>query len=101
MLENDKIFSDSVGTLHKQLHAGPAYLFDPPFLPTHPSHLCCHERAGWGCPNCAQKLIIFFRTTLMPQSSLQDERYCKQYLSLNSKGSNLRNTWRNSDQFKQ
>ena len=38
-----------------------ATAFDAPLLPTHSSHLCCHERAGWGrqnwlCPR-AQEIL--------------------------------------------
>jgi len=35
----------------KQLYAGPESAFDTPLLPTHSSHLCWHELAGWGHPN--------------------------------------------------
>jgi len=39
-----------------QLHAGPETAFNTPLLLTHSSHLCCHERARWGCWNrlCSQ-----------------------------------------------
>jgi len=30
--------------------AGLESAFDAPLFPTHSSHLCCHERVGWGAP---------------------------------------------------
>ena len=41
--------------------AGPESAFDVTILPTHPSHLCCHERAEWGwlnwlCPRARETL---------------------------------------------
>jgi len=43
----------------KQLHVEPESAFDAPFLPTHSSHLCYHERARWGrlsrlCPRARE-----------------------------------------------
>ena len=32
---------------------GPSQLSTPSLFPTHPSHPCCHEQAGWGRQNWA------------------------------------------------
>jgi len=36
---------------YMQAIAEPESAFDAPLFPTHSSHLCCHERAGWGRQN--------------------------------------------------
>jgi len=44
-----------------QVIAGPESAFDAPLFPTNFSHLCCHQRAGWGrqnwvCPRARETL---------------------------------------------
>jgi len=34
-----------------QVIAGHESAFEAPLLPNHSSHVCCHERAGWGGQN--------------------------------------------------
>jgi len=45
---NHRKFSDGSRNYYMQAIAGPESAFDAPLFPTHSSHLCCHERAGWG-----------------------------------------------------
>jgi len=40
-------FSDG----YRNNYMRPESAFDAPLFPIQSSHLCCHERAGWGCPN--------------------------------------------------
>jgi len=48
---NHRKFSDWSRNNYTHAIAGPESAFDVPLLPTHSSHLCCHEQAGWGRQN--------------------------------------------------
>jgi len=45
---NHRKFSDGSRNNYMQVIAGPESAFDASLFPAHSSHLCCHERAGWG-----------------------------------------------------
>jgi len=59
---NHRKFSDGSRNNYMQEIAGPESAFGVPLFPTHSSHLCCHERAGWGgrqnwvCPRARETL---------------------------------------------
>jgi len=54
-----------------QVIAGPESAFDAALFPTHSSHLCCHERAGWGrqnkvCPRALETLgMLLYRRSFV------------------------------------
>jgi len=58
---NHRKFSDGSRNNYMHAIAGPESAFDLPLFPSDASHLCCHERSGWGrqnwlCPRAPETL---------------------------------------------